>query len=99
MDIFTITNKRLSIPSAQGSSFPKPCLLPPWQQEKKDKLLEKGDNSKVFLSIYSIIDAGILGVFRNKIVFKGSLTGDFRSQFFFHESVSPRPPSILLGPF
>ncbi len=30
---------------------------------------------------------------------KGSLTRDFRSQFFFHESVSPRPQSIPLGPF
>ncbi len=30
---------------------------------------------------------------------KGSLTRDFRSQFFFHESVSSRPPSIPVGPF
>ncbi len=30
---------------------------------------------------------------------KGSLTRDFRSQFFFHESVSLGPLSIPLGPF
>jgi hypothetical protein len=30
---------------------------------------------------------------------KGSLTRDFRAQVFFHESVSPRPISIPLGPF
>jgi hypothetical protein len=30
---------------------------------------------------------------------KGSLTRDFRSQFFFHESVSPGPLSNPLGSF
>ncbi len=30
---------------------------------------------------------------------KESLTRDFRLQVFFHESVSPRPPSIPLEPF
>jgi hypothetical protein len=31
--------------------------------------------------------------------FKGSLTPDFRLQVFFHESLSPGPQSIPLGPF
>jgi hypothetical protein len=34
-----------------------------------------------------------------KMKIKGSLTRDFRLQVFFHESVSPRPPSIPLEPF
>jgi hypothetical protein len=32
-------------------------------------------------------------------LFKGSLTRDFRSHFFFHESVSPRPLINTLGSF
>jgi len=45
---------------------------------------------RVFMTLFLII---------RFLYFKGSLTRDFSSSGFFHESVSPWPLSILLGPY
>ncbi len=53
----------------------------------------------MFINCVSFIHLIVVTYLLRNKQFKGSLTRNFRSQFFFHESVYPNPPSIPLGPF